>query len=84
MEKFCWHIQAPYEILVIFREVASAKYAHTNALNGDYVIVNVQAARRYGMYSEAVNYTGRGRSPSHGIVNSRGRHPVLPRRLYVN
>ena len=49
-----------------------------------YVIVNVQAARRYGMYSEAVDYTGRGRSPSHGIVNSRGRHPVLPRRLYVN
>ena len=49
-----------------------------------HVIVNVQAARRYGMYSEAVDYTGRGRSPSHGIVNSRGRHPVLPRRLYVN
>ena len=33
-----------------------------------YVIVNVQAARRYGMHSEAVDYTGRGRSPNHGII----------------
>ena len=28
-----------------------------------YVLVNVQAARRYRIYSEAVDYTGRGRSP---------------------
>ena len=35
-----------------------------------YVLVNVQAARRYRIYSEAVDYTGRGRSPRPGIVNS--------------
>ena len=49
-----------------------------------YVLVNVQAARRYRIYSEAVDYTGRGRSPRRGIVNSRGGYPVRAETPDVN
>ena len=48
------------------------------------VLVNVQAARRYRIYSEAVDYTGRGRSPRRGIVNSRGGYPVRAETPDVN